>query len=356
MPVKPRLSQTRIQQHIQHKDDKPNGGGTRIVRSTGLSDYKPVEGANRFNVIPFPVRNPLYPPVAKGEIVAGEDWEQFLDVWVHSRIGEGNKDFLCLKQFGHACPLCAETSRLYDEADRQGDEKLKKRATDLKAKRRSLIIVQPIVKGEPQDLALFNASHFSFTSKLLKEANDNPDGGGPINFADPENGRVVYFRAEPSTRVKKAFDFDGFKFAQRDAELDVDWDKIPSLDELMVLPTKEDMEAALFGGPSGATKGEDEVEEDDAPPATSRAAARTEDAPPAQTRRAPEPEPEPEPAVTKAAPEQAAPPAAETKAPAATPSASGNTCPYGHAFGDDNGKHPVCPKCPMFDPCLDVAP
>lgn len=349
MPVKPRLSQTRIQQHIQHKDDKPNGGGVRIVRSTGLSDYKPVEGANRFNVIPFPVRNPLYPPVAKGEIEAGVDWEQFLDVWVHSRIGEGSKDFLCLKQFGHACPLCAETSRLYDEAERTGDDKMKKRATDLKAKRRSLIIVQPIVKGEPQDLALFNASHFSFTSKLLKEANDNPDGGGPINFADPEAGRVVYFRAEPSTRVKKAFDFDGFKFSPRDAELDVDWDKIPSLDELMVIPNADDMEAALFGGPAKDDKG-GEDDDGEGPTATTRAesAPRQEKAAPVEEIRTAPPAQAttPEPEVTKAA---------ATPAPTTT-ATGGNKCPYGHAFGDDNGKHPQCPKCPAFDPCLDVAP
>ena len=351
MPVKPRLSQTRIQQHIQHKDDKPNGGGTRVIKSCGLSDYKPVEGANRFNVIPFPVRNPLYPPVAKGEIVAGSDWEQFLDVWVHSRVGESSKDFLCLKQFGRSCPLCAETSRLYDEADRTDNDKLKKQATGLKAKRRSLIIVQPILKGEPQDLALFNASHFSFTSSLLKEANDNPDGGGPINFADPDSGKVVYFRAEPSTKVKKAFDFEGFKFSPRDAELDVDWDKVPSLDELMIIASPEDMEAALFGGPS---KKSDDEEED--PPVETKKpekAAKSDDNPFGGEKKAAQG------TSTDATPAQTSSPTSEqTAAPVVEKPApvSGSKCPHGHAFGDDNGRHPACAKCPVFDPCLDVAP
>ena len=340
MPIKPRLSPNRIQQHIQHKDDKPSGGGNRVLRSTGYSDYKPAEGANRFNVIPFPVKNPLYPPVAKGEIEVG-DWEQFLDVWIHARVGEGNKDFLCLKQFGHSCPLCAETSRLYDEADRSGDDKLKKRATDLKAKRRSLIIVQPIIKGEPQDLALYNASHFSFTSLLLKEANDNPDGGGPINFADPDAGKVVYFRAEPSAKMKKAMDFEGFKFTPRDAELDVDWEKIPSLDELMIIPTAQDMEAALYNGPE---KRKDPDEEEDAPPPEEKRAPRT---PPAEEA---EPTPEVKPKAEPVDPPKTQPTQqAETKA-------AGGGCPHGHCFGDDNGKHPQCPKCPLFDPCLDAAP
>ena len=333
MPIKPRLSPNRIQQHIQHKDDKPTGGGGRVLKSTGYSDYKPVEGANRFNVIPFPVKNPLYPPVVKGEIEVG-DWEQFLDVWVHSRVGEGSKDFLCLKQFGHACPLCVETSRLYDEADRTGEEKAKKAATAMKAKRRSLIIVQPIVKGEPQDLALYNASHFSFTSLLLKEANDNPDGGGPINFADPDAGKVVYFRAEPSAKMKKAMDFEGFKFTPRDAELDVDWEKIPSLDALMIIPTPQDMDAALFGGPE---KKKPDEEEEEAPPPEEK--ARTRSAPAEETQPLKETKPAAEAEPTKT----------ESK-----PAAGG--CPHGFSYGDDNGKHPQCPKCPLFDPCLDAAP
>lgn len=339
MALKPRLSNQRIQQHIAHKDDKGSGGGGgRVLRGISLPDYKAVEGSHRINIIPFPVKNPAYVKAQKDEIKIG-DWEVYLDVWVHSRIGGANKDFLCLKQFGKPCPLCTETSRLYDESDRTGEDATKKRAQDLKAKRRSFILVQPIVKGEPQELHLYNASHFAFTDKLLKEANDNPGGGGPVNFADPDDGKVVYFRASKSPKLAKALDFEGFKFPDRDAELGIDWEKIPSLDEHMVIPDPKEMEAALFGGP----------EEDEAPGPEASGSE-----PP--TSRAPRDEEPPRRTVQEPPRDEKAPETPKDPAPEAKPvDASGAGCPDGGIWGADNGARSACGKCLKFDACLDAS-
>lgn len=337
MAIKPRLSNQRIAQHVAQKDDKSAGGGNgRVLRGISLPDWKAVEGSHRFNIIPFPVKNPQYVQAQKGAVEIG-DWEVYLDVWVHSRIGSANKDFLCLKQFGLPCPCCIETHRLYDEADRTQEDSTRKRASDLKAKRRSFIIIQPIVKGEPKELQLYNASHFAFTNNLLKEANDNPSGGGPVNFADPDNGKVVYFRASKSPKLAKALDFEGFKFMERDAELGIDWEKVPSLDEAMVIPTARDMEAAMFNAPE-APESEEESEQE---------SHREQEKP---TTKVETPPPEP----TK--PKEPVTPAETTKAPPAASSApTGNACPDGGTWGSDNGTRPACTKCTRFDACLDAS-
>lgn len=347
MAIKPRLNQNRIAQHIAHKDDKSAGGGAgRALRGLSLPDYKPADGANRLNVIPFPVKNPLYPPVRLKELEIG-DWESHLDVFVHSRIGEGNRDFLCLKQFGKSCPCCIETSKLYDEADRTGDEKLRQRAKDFQAKRRSFFLVQPIIKGEPGEIHLWNASFFSFTEGLLKEANDNPAGGGPVNYADPEVGKMVYFRTEPHAKLKKALVYSGYKFLERDTELEIDWEKVPSLDEAMVIPTAEEMEAAMFGAPARAPE-----EEPPTPPAQQERPATKPDPDafgepdPRSQAQATQPS---TPAVTSAPP---ATPAPSTPAPSA-PSGS-SACPSGLTYGKDNGMSPKCSGCPVFNDCLDA--
>ena len=343
MAIKPRLNQNRIAQHIAHKDDKGAGGGQgRVIRGIQLPDFKPADGANRINIIPFPVKNPLYPPVRLKELELG-DWESHLDVFVHSRIGEGSKDFLCLKQFGKPCPICAETSRLYDESDRTGDDKIRDKAKGLAAKRRSFFIVQPILKGEPGDLQLWNASFFSFTEGLLKESNDNPLGGGPINYADPEQGKMVYFRTEPHAKLKKALVYSGYKFLDREAELDVDWEKVPSLDEAMVIPTAADMEAAMFGAPSAS--------EEERPSSTTRV-QEDPDAFGAPERKVPPVEKVEEKVQAKVVEAPPATPTPSTTAHAASPSNS--KCPHGLNFGPDNGMSPKCSGCSEFHACLDA--
>lgn len=348
----------RTQQHVAHKDDKGMGGGScRYLRASGLPDFKPTEGVNKLNIIPFPITNPMYPPVKSGELEVGQ-WEVGLDILVHGRIGETGKDFLCLSQFGLPCPLCKETKRLYDEAEATGDEATKKRATDTKAKRRTVFIVQPIVKGEPGELKLWNASHFSFTGKLWNEANDNPAGGGPVDFANPEAGKVVYFRSTPSPKMKKAFDYEGIKFLERDAELDVDFEKIPSLDGLMIIPTVEDMEAALYGGPVASER---------ATETKPQASQKTEEAKPfpvdpvtpvtSQTKVVDFPKEQPASSQAVATPVTPATTTSAASAQTAAPvqqQSSNSECPAGHKFGADNGMFKDCSGCQKFSPCLDA--
>lgn len=348
----------RTQQQIAHKDDKGGSGGSRVVSGVGLPDWKPTEGVNKFNIIPWVVTNPMYIKAKDDPEFRIGDWEIGLDLMVHSYIGDGKKDFLCLAQFGLPCPCCKQMRAKYDEADETGSTALKEEGNTLRSKRRTFFVVQPIVKGEPQALALWNASHYSFTGKLWGEANDNPNGGGPVDFANPENGKIVYFRAEVDTNMKKGknkvFKYEGLKFLDRDFEFDVDLGTVPSLDKFMVIPKPEDMEAAMFGGPTEP----EESEPDQARPGEEAGAAPLEQ----ETERTSAPSSSPSSAPSSG---QAVPPPVTTVTTSSAPSApiaetapmpvQPGSCPKGHSFGKDNGMHPDCGGCTVFDPCFQAS-
>ena len=186
------------------------------------------------------------------------DLDYVLDLMVHTRIGPGNGDYICLKKnFGKPCPICERADEL------NKDSRTKEEAKKLFAKRKCVYCVQELDedfydKGE--DPKIFEVSHPVFSKDLQDRATACMRGKGIVNFADTsiEEGRVVSFNVNEESmgngkKFKKAANFE---FNERKEEIDpAVLAKCPSLDSLMVIKTYDQLKAALYGDP-------DDVEDD----------------------------------------------------------------------------------------------
>ena len=287
--------------------------------------YTPLEGVNKFNIIPYEIKTKLHPLVRSGKMEVG-DLDFMMDVFVHRKMGPNqDTDIICPKKnYGRPCPICDQVSKFYD-AGKKDDAKA------LQASRRVLMNVQPIVHGEPQPLEVFDVSHYLFMKEMLEEAHACANGDDIVPFADIEKGKIIKFRTEEEALGKnKMTVFKSFTFLDRETELDEKIiDKAISFDAGFTMMSAEDIEKILYG------QGGDEDETKDPPPKSKQT---DEDEPPKKVK--PGDEDEEPPAKKKVVDEDDAQVKSSTK------------CPAGYPWGDAD-KHPECKKCNIWDDCIE---
>ena len=211
--------------------------------------FNPGEGKHRINIIPYTIKSKNHPLVKSGEAEVGEK-DYVLDFYTHRGVGPSEKTVLCLKNtYGKPCPIC-EYSASLRKAGKEEEAKA------LKPSRRVVYNIEDL--KEPGKLKVFETSHYLFEKELIEEARDD-DEGGFIDFADEEEGMEIKFRA---TKVKKGDmefnEFKSFSFEDRDEKLDKKLlDSAISFDELLTVPTYEEVEKILYG--------DDEEDEDEKP-------------------------------------------------------------------------------------------
>lgn len=209
--------------------------------------FNPAEGKHRINIVPYIIKSKNHPLVKKGEAEVGE-MDYVLDFYVHRGVGPAEKSVLCLKNtFGKPCPICEHSASLR----KAGKEK---EANALKPSHRVVYNIEDL--KEPGKIKVFETSHYLFEKELIEEARDD-ENGGFVDFADPEEGKEIKFRASKATKNKIEFtEFKSFSFEDRDEELDSDLvESAISFDELLTVPTYEEVEKVLYG--------DDDSEEDD---------------------------------------------------------------------------------------------
>lgn len=362
MAERKRMSMDQMTHARDHVDDKgqrrPEAVDLAGVR--GVKYYAPKEGPNTINIVPFVIATNNHPLVrAKKAIIGDLTWS--LDIWVHMKVGENEETLLCPKKtYGTKCPICDRVSELYDAAGPKGatDKSAWAMAGALKASRRTYLNVQPFIKGEPQELQVFHASHFLFTAELISEATACEDGAPIVNFADPVDGTLVKFRGEALEDFNGAIECKSFKFPERQEELEAGLeDKAIPFDKYLKVLTSEQIASVMYGNasteaedpgtdseesgnrtvtPRGSSSSKPPVEEEedeDAPrPRGSRPRVQ-EDTAPATTASTPKTEPTPAPEPTQA----------------------DSRCPSGHGFGLSHYQnHPECKKCKVGDDCMMV--
>lgn len=224
--------------------------------------FSPKEGRNRINIIPYTIKTKNHPLVKKGEFEIGEK-DYVMDIFTHRGIGPSEATVLCLKEtYGKPCPICEQANML----KKQGKEK---EAGALKASRRVFYNVQDC--KNPDKLLVFEASHFLFEKELIDEARDDEEGGF-IDFADEESGKEIKFRC--SKVSKGGFEFNEFKsfsFEDRDENIpDNILESAISFDEIMNVPTYEEVEKILYGE-------DDEDSDEDEKPAKKSKKAESDD-------------------------------------------------------------------------------
>lgn len=218
-----------------------------------ISFYSPSEGRNRINIIPYEIKSKNHPLVKRGEMEIG-DKDYVMDIFVHRGVGATEGSVICLKEtYGKPCPICEQMALLR----KQGKDK---EAGDLKPSRRVFYNVENL--KEPGKAQVFETSHYLFEKEMIEEARDDEEGGF-VDFADPVEGKEVKFRAN---KVKKnGFEYSEYKsfsFEDRDEPLDDSLiENAISFDEIMCVPTYEDVEKMFYG-----TEDDDEEDEDEDKP------------------------------------------------------------------------------------------
>ena len=304
--------------------------------------FSPIEGKNRINIIPYTIKTKNHPLVKRGEFEVG-DQDYVMDVFTHRGVGPSEATVICLKStFGKPCPICEQSALLR----KQGKEK---EASELKPSRRVFYNIQDM--KEPDKLKVFEASHYLFEKELIDEARDDEEGGF-VDFADPIDGKEIKFRASDVQKGSiKYKEFKSFSFEDRDDPIpDELLESAISFDEIMNVPTYEEVEKILFGqddddeedeAPAKKSKHEDDDsddEDDDDRPAKKSSKKYDEE----------EDEPEEKP-VKKPAKKVEEEDDDDEPEP---PKKSCGKCPFGHCFGKDDDKYDDCDDCDVWDKCV----
>ena len=317
----------RTQQQTDTRDD--NGGisrqGFMNYSSSGLKFFKlgDVGTYHDLNILPWRIGTKNHPEVVAGNAKVG-DYDYVLDLMVHTRIGPNNGDYICPKKnFGKPCPICDRADELWKNEDTKDE------ARALFAKRKCVYLVQELddkFRAKSEKPMIYETAHATFSKELQSRATSCLRGKGVVNFADPDEGKVVSFSVNEGTMGsgKKFKQAGNFEFNERTEEVsDEILEACPSLDTMMVIKTPEQLKAALYGDPEDVEEDfenqQDEAEEqatparfrDNDPPA--RFADEPQDENPTPRRRATAPVEEDSPAPRRRAAE---PVEAEQEAPA----------------------------------------
>lgn len=332
-----------------------------------LKFFSPKEGRNRINIIPYTIKTKNHPLVKKGEFEIG-DKDYVMDVFVHRGVGPSEASVLCLKNtYGKPCPICEQSALLR----KQGKEE---EAGALKPSRRVFYNVQDL--KNPDELLVFEASHFLFEKELIDEARDDEEGGF-IDFADEETGKEIKFRCNKVSKGGFEFnEFKSFSFEDRDENIpDELLENAISFDEILNVPTYEEAEKILYG------QDDEDSDEDEAPAKKSKKVANEDEdeddeEPIKKPVKKSKPEPEEddeeqdededdEPAPKKSSKkeieededeeesededEEDEPPAKSKKKDC---DSDCGKCPFGHKFRKDTDEFDDCDDCDVWDECI----
>lgn len=288
------------------------------AKSVGLEKWKPSEGENLIDIIPYNATEG-HPLVLAGKTEVGDPLYS-LDYFVHRGIGPSSANITCLRQFGKDCPLCREKERL----KAIGGQDNEKKAQDINAKRRVVYIVHDLKNNK---YGYWDTGWKTVEENITKLARVTIDSrtNAPANVFDWENGMSLKFYGDKKKYNGKDYiEPSLFSFVERPPLSDEALSHSVDLSTTIKFTSAEDMEKLISGKAYAVDKGN-----------TSAA--------PAQNNPAPA---KPESKPVEAAPAETQP--APTSQPAQT---SANSCPCGYNWGEAD-KHPECASCDFWEKCL----
>lgn len=296
----------------KQKSQKSQYGYLKLPK--GVNVFKEEPGSRvKLDILPYVVTDPNHPDRddSLGIAVPGALWYK-RPFKLHRNIGYNNTSLVCPTSVGKRCPICEYKQRLLKEGKSWNDEPVRALRTFL----RNLYVVVPIDnKNYEEKPYIWDISDHLFQNKLNMELEENPEY---TSFPDLEEGYTLRIRFTEEQFGKNKFaDTGRIDFEKREKVYDKSiLDKIPNLDEVLVVLPYEQIEAKFF-----------DSEEDDAPSevddAVMEVVADDEDEGPRK-------------------PKTIAKPIIQGK------------CPYGHEFGRDEGAYPECSECTVWDACADA--
>lgn len=342
----------------------------------GLSVFKEEPGSRvNLDILPYEVTAANHPDRDDEYEIAipGSLWYK-RPYWLHRNIGPDNQSIVCPSSIGQKCPICEYRAQLLKDGARWDDDAVKA----LKPSMRNLYVVIP--KGSKkyeETLHIWDISQFLFQDKLNEEIQENEEYE---TFPDLEEGYTLRIRfSEESFGGNKFAETSRIDFKERSKPYDeAILEEIPSLDEILEIPSYKTIEAMFFGGME-AEEAEDDDEEEEKPTRRQK---------PVKSKPEPEPDPddddeerdepdeddddeerdepdeddddeeeeeeddEEEEKPVKKPPVRTK--KQETKKPK-KPEKKGGKCPHGHKFGEDCEEYDECDDCDKWEECMDAS-
>ncbi|HCW04372.1 MAG TPA: hypothetical protein DGK91_07515, partial [Clostridium sp.] len=276
----------------------------------------------KLDILPYVVTDPNHPDRDDelGIAVPGALWYK-RPFKLHRNIGYNNMPLVCPTSIGKRCPICEYKQRLLKEGKDWRDDSVKALKTYL----RNLYIVVPLDnKNYEERPYVWDISDHLFQNKLSIELEENPEYA---NFPDLEDGYTLRIRFTEEQFGKNKFaDTSRIDFEKREKKYDESiLDKVPNLDEVLVVLPYEQIEAKFFDSEDDAVTDVDkaidevvdEIDEDE----------DDEDVEPRKAK------------IIVSKPKLAV---------------ADGKCPYGHEFGRDEGSYLECADCIEWNACADA--
>ena len=206
--------------------------------------WKCSDKEHTIDIIPY-IAGGNDPHNAKGDLC------YVLDLFIHGGVGVNEDAYICLaRSFNKPCPICDHQKKLKEEGADE-DSIIKINPT-----RRTVynIVCYDDDKELEKGIQIWTVAH-RYMEKLLTPLGKKR-GGGRILFVDPDEGKSISF--ERSGMGMMNTDYIGHKFEDRDYTIsDKLLDAAHCLDDLIHIPTTEEVYLAYWG-----EKGEEEAEEE----------------------------------------------------------------------------------------------
>ena len=212
--LRSKFKQGLSKRYMESHDNRDNTGKFQLylLSNIPLRFWKPGEGQHYIDILPWIIGDNFpdktYPDAKPG------DPAYVLDIWAHPNIGADEDMELCMfrNYVGGQCPICEYLAFLKKNVDPKHPL-----IDQYKARRR--VVYQVWVSDSPAEEAkgvqLFEVSHY-FMEKHLAQRAAKPRGGGFIPFADPDDGRTVYFT---KTGSKLNTEYSAHDFIEREFEI-----------------------------------------------------------------------------------------------------------------------------------------
>jgi len=185
-----------------------------------------------------------------------------LEYYMHRDVGHQNARVLCLQAMGLGdCPICNHQADLIEE---KADESKWK---PLRPKNWVLFNVVVFDKGEEKKgVQIWDSPYFYSMENIMDIAKIRSRGGKPsktTDFANPDRGKSISFEVKAAKGQNDYPKYTGFKFEPRDYKIsDKLLDECLVLDDLIPIPTFEEVEELYFGSSRGRAGVQDDDDDD----------------------------------------------------------------------------------------------
>jgi hypothetical protein len=228
-----------VEASYESKDSFSFRGIFEPSKVKGMSFWKPGPGQHIFDILPY-IAGTQNPRRKKGKAA------YVVDIFVHRGVGPNEDQYVCLaKSFNEPCPICEYRAERVKEGDATEEE--------LKALRPGRRVIYAVWDGDDQKkgVQIYEVAHWFMENPIQSIVKKPKRGGGlseAIDFPHPDNGKSVAFEIKA---VGKNRDYTGHQFVDRDEPIpDEILEAVPVVDELLHIPSYDEVHAAFFGASS----------------------------------------------------------------------------------------------------------